>query len=89
MWKNKLNEKYTKQGFELMNVQGALDGIKGAITAVRQALQGANTNKRVAKLILKQVRIATARGVKEEVIEQLIEAEINKRIEEILSEIQK
>ena len=84
-----LNEKYTKQGFELMNVQGALDGIKGAISAVRQALQGANTNKRVAKLILKQVRIATARGVKEEIIEQLIEVEINKRIEEILNEIQK
>ena len=84
-----LNEKYTKTSYALMETETKLDLINGAIGAVKKALTEIGFNRKTSTSILKTIRFATARGMKEEEIEAVVEKAINIRVQEILDEIQK
>ena len=84
-----LNEKYTKTSYALMETETKLDVIHGAIGAVKKALTEIGFNRKTSTNILKTIRFATARGLKEEEIEAVVEKAINIRVQEILDEIQK
>ena len=81
-----LSEKYTTTNMELMEVTDKYMTLQDTIITVIDLFKKEKGNVRTGKKMLKTIRLATARGAKEEQIEVLIDKMINEKVAEILEE---